>query len=152
MRWSAFLATLPDPEAMALVNAATLAAVATTRSVRLMARDAPVAEVLTAWQAVATVLLRARRLLAGVPLAEADAAAPPPSEPLPMGPTGWQAWLAADDPLARALLDRLTAAVAETRAAGEGMLADAEVDAIGLHVVGAVAALADARQLIASAS
>ena len=152
MRWSAFLARLPDPEAMALVNAVTLAAVATTRAVRLMARDAPVADVLAAWQPVATVLVRARRLLASVPLTEADDVAPAALGPLPRATIGWQTWLAADDPLARVLLGLLTTAVAETRAAAEGMLADAEADAIGLHVVGAVAALADARQLIASAS
>ena len=149
MRWNGHVAGLADEAAASLLNDLTLGSGRISFAVRLLSANAETQAVLDSVAGAYRALRRARAVLAG------EAAHPAlADEPHPLPHTApsmpWQDFLG--------LLDRaegewvlmlLQEAVQHTRHAGLQVLDDAELEPIGLHVVGAVAALAQARRLIA---
>ena len=151
MRWYAYLETLPDADAGALVNALTAAAGYASHAVRRQGADAPTGEVLRTWDRAAGHLLRARRLLAGLPLPDATPPAAPPAAAASDIP--WRQTLDAGPPgTGRGTLGLQLTAVRAIQAAALAALEDADIGEVRAHVIAAVAALADARCLAGEAA
>ena len=153
MHWTRYLASLPDEDAALLVNALTAGAGHASLAVRLMDQNAATADVLTAWTRAGTALLLARRL-SNAPWLGADAAhALPDSYAAPVLPclVPWRDFLlTCGSQPAEHLMVLLLRAVGDARTALTAVVADGDVEVIRLHLVGAVAALGEARRLIAT--
>ena len=143
MRWGEYLETLPAAESVALVNALTAAAGYAGQAVRRQGADAPTGEVLQTWYRASVHLLRARRLLAGLPRPDAT---PPAAPTTPAADVPWRQTLDAGPPgTGRWTLESQITAVQALRAACLAALEDADVETVRAHVIAAVAALAEAR-------
>ena len=151
MRWNEHVAGLADEAAATLLNDLTLGAGRIAFAVRLLDANAETQAVLDSVAGAYRALRRARAVLAPYGGAESDGGdldlIPGTSQSLP-----WQAFLGRlDRAEGERLLTLLQEAVQHTRQAGLLVLDDGELEPISLHVVGAVAALSQARRLIAAA-
>ena len=151
MRWTEHVADVGDEAAASLLNDLTLGSGRISFAVRLLSANAETQAVLDSVAGAYRALRRARAVLAG------EAAQPVEREGLdPVPGTSpsmpWQDCMGLFDRAeGERLLMLLQEAVQHTRCAGLQVLDDAELEPICLHVVGAVAALAQARRLIADA-
>ena len=151
MRWTEHVAGVGDEAAASLLNDLTLGSGRISFAVRLLSADAEAQVVLDSVAGAYRALRRARAVLAGEAAHPAVADEPDPvsamSQPLP-----WRDFLSLlDHSEGERLLLLLQEAVHHTRQAGLRVLDDAELEPICLHIVGAVAALAQARRLMADA-
>lgn len=147
VRWSDYLATLPDAASEALVNDLTAGYGALAFMARQLARNGELRAVTRVLERAEAALDRAYRQLAPGPAREV----PPPAQEPPPGQR-WHGYLAgrAEDGGAE-LLVRLQDAVAEAQAAGEVIGADGTVEEIGISLRSALDRLRDVRWALAEA-
>jgi hypothetical protein len=153
MRWNELLATLPEDRQQGLMNALTLGCGHTAFAVRLLDQDGDSRHALDCLSIAHDALRAARGLLnpAGPQPAVASVRGLATPRPLPRRWRGFVATRSLDQALCMVAL--MTAAVAHTRAAAEAIMDDGQVDELQWHLIGATAALADARrQVLAAAS
>ena len=164
MRYSEFAAGLPDEDAALLLNALTLGSGWLAFGVRLLTDNGDAAYVLRSLTRASAALLLTRRLLneqasdaADILLGDLDldldvAETSDPASASDPPPLHWRDFLATrtveDGTYLTAVLRE---AVGDARRAGTAVLEDDDLETIRLHVVSAVAALSDARRLIAAA-
>lgn len=156
MRYSEFAMRLRDEDATALLNALTLGSGWLAYSVRLLTDNGDAAQVLRSLGRAAGALLLARRLLneqgsgGEATLVDDLALTPDPTSGMEPPPLQWRDFLAirtGDDGVHLTAL--LREAVGDAHRAGTAVLANDDVETIRLHLVGAVAALSDARRIVA---
>ena len=149
MRWTEHVAGVGDDAAAYLLNDLTLGSGRIGFAVRLLSANAEAQAVLDSVAGAYRALRRARSVLAGEAAHPAVADEPDPASAMSQH-MPWQDFLGLlPQSEGERLLMLLQEAVRHTRQAGLLMLDDAELQPICLHVVGAVAALSQARRLIA---
>ena len=147
MRWSAYLASVPPDEAVALVNDLTVGYGGLTFMVRQLTRNGELAAVAAVLDTVERALDRSYRHLALVPERDALAPALPVAANQP-----WQAYLRGlPDDGGPALLARLQDVAAQAQVAGEVLGADGSVEEISIALRTALDQLRGLRQEMVSA-
>lgn len=156
MRYSEFAMRLRDEDATALLNALTLGSGWLAYSVRLLTDNGDAPQVLRSLARAAGALLLARRLLneqgssGDVMLVDDLALLPDPTSDVEPPPLHWRDFLTIRTRDGGVHLTALLrGAVGDAHRAGTAILEDDDVETIRLHLVGAVAALSDARRIVA---
>ena len=147
MRWYEYLVTLPHEEQERLTNTLTLAAGYVSGAVRVMGRDAATGEVYRSLTAAERLLRSAGGVLD--PTVGSEHEVTGLSLPEAAQTLSWRSFLRMlPEQDVTVLLRLLQSATGHGRTALQGAVADAEIEAIRLDLVAAIAALASARHAI----